>query len=227
MEIWIEGFSDTHWLLVGKQKVKVDAIDVNAVQATERRTRSVHRVGCVGTPLLSCPCTMILLQLRYTLYLLGTLYLPLIVPRDGLNDHQRQLDINTMPRVDVPAILRSLDDPWALFNLSMSSFIDFIWDARRMPSKKRKQENRRLVQAYHLQSRIRDPVLALEELIRRIVYELITRTIEPDDIKRGCWLTCKRRDFGHTNRMLNLIDCIRSDPVVLDYAKRCDWLRLV
>lgn len=103
-------------------------------------------------------------------------------------------------------------------------FTALVRDARNLSTNKRRQMNRSLVRAYHIQDHIRDPVLAVEELILRLVYELLARKLEIKDVLSCQWYRCPRRDSSHAERIRRLVKCVSSDDHATGVANRCEWL---
>lgn len=121
-------------------------------------------------------------------------------------------------------MLSVISDPTLLLRMTIREFVVIMEQARNLPTNRRREINKALVETYHMQSNIRDPMLALEELVLRIVYELMTRKMELRDVLRCRWYACNRRDPNHFERVVRLVECIRTDKMACVTASSCDWL---
>ncbi len=78
--------------------------------------------------------------------------------------------------------------------------------------------------AYHKQSVIVDPFLAVDELMMRVLYEVLNGLISPRALFKRMWLRSYLRDWGHNKRMVMLVRAIESSD---EAVKRClgvKWL---
>lgn len=103
---------------------------------------------------------------------------------------------------------------------------DIVWYHQTMDIAMRRKVNRLIVERYHIQSRHRDPCKAVEELVIRLFYEMLSFKLHPDDVLYGRWLRCSNRDAKHQIRMRILRSLIRKSKTGMDYMYRWRWVKL-
>lgn len=114
-----------------------------------------------------------------------------------------------------------------MLNLSLPNFLCLVLTGERlMPRSKRDRFVIALHKAYHAQGRVEDPTLALEELVLRLVHELLIRSINKTHMGSGAWYIRSRRDEGHQWRMWRLVECVKSCDRTMRVASGCEWLKL-
>ena len=82
------------------------------------------------------------------------------------------------------------------------------------------------MRAYHIDSKLKDPIKMVQEFVTRIFYELLIGKITPSQVMRGTWMYSSGRDRNHQQRIRNLVWRIRKSGVARNYLKNYKWISL-
>lgn len=79
---------------------------------------------------------------------------------------------------------------------------------------------------YHIQKNIKKPLLAVDELAFRLVFETLSGRITYEMATTTQWKNRNIRDIGHNLRMTRLISCIKKSQLAQEYVKSFGWLKV-
>ena len=79
---------------------------------------------------------------------------------------------------------------------------------------------------YHIQKHIRKPLLAVDELAFRIIFETLSGRITYRMATTTEWQNRNIRDEGHNKRMRRLISCVKKSKLAQEYIRTFGWLRI-
>lgn len=78
---------------------------------------------------------------------------------------------------------------------------------------------------YHsMQRNITNPGFAADELVCRLMFELLVRKVSVNSLANGNWFDRRTRDSGHDERMVRLVKCILRLGYSRRLMKACKWL---
>lgn len=116
--------------------------------------------------------------------------------------------------------------PPRLHGLSYNEIVRYVYMFRSLSSSRKDKLKLEWIDRYHIQKNVTCPFKAVDELAWRLMYEVLTGTINHHHIDDDTWLLRRLRDSGHDERIKRLVSCIFKDTEALNYARCYRWMNV-
>jgi hypothetical protein len=108
--------------------------------------------------------------------------------------------------------------PYVLREITFSSLerLKFYHD-NNMSVAERREIHHKMVDNYHIQKRVKDPIAAVDELAQRVFYEFLIGVVDISHFEtRHTWVDKPKRDARHQLRIKILLSCICKAKIRTD-----------